>query len=97
MGTPTLPPIPDRVADPSQPGDPLVALAAYLSPPEPGAYIEVDLAAAVAIVAEVRAARAVVAAARLVGHPDLDETDAAERLADALDTYDQAAYGRRSR
>jgi hypothetical protein len=97
MGTPTLPPIPDRVADSCQLGDPLVTLAAYLNPPEPGAYIEVDLAAAVAIVAEVRAARAVVAAARLVGHPDLDETDAAERLADALDAYDQAAYRRRSR
>jgi len=97
MGTPTLPPIPNYLADPSQPGDPLVALAAYLDPPEPGAYIEVDLAAAVAIVAEVRAARAVVAAARLVGHPDLDETEAAKRLADALDAYDQATHGRRSR
>jgi hypothetical protein len=97
MGIPTLPPIPDRVADPSQPADPLVALAAYLNRLEPGAYIEVELAAAVAIVAEVRATRTVVAAARLVGHPDLDETDVAERLAEALDAYEQATHGRRSR
>jgi hypothetical protein len=75
----------------------MVALAAYLGLPEPGAYIEVDLWSAAAIVAEVRAARAVVAAARLVGHPDLDETDAAERLADALDGYDHATDRRRSR
>jgi hypothetical protein len=97
MGTPTLPPIPDPVADPPQPGDPLVALAAYLDPPEPGAYIEVDLASAAAIVAKVGAARAVVAAARQVGHPDLDETDTAERLTDALDGYDHATDPRRSR
>jgi hypothetical protein len=97
MGRPTIPPIPHRVADPSQPGDPLIALAAYLNPPEPGAYIEVDLAPAVAIVAKVRAAGAVVAAARLVGHPNLHETDAAKRLADALDAFDQATDRRRSR
>jgi hypothetical protein len=99
MGTPTMPPTPEHAADPdpSRPGDPLAALADYLDPPEPGASLEVDLAAAAAIVAEVRAARVVVAAARQVGHPDLDDTDVAERLADALDAYDHATnQGRRS-
>jgi hypothetical protein len=62
----------------------------YLDPPEPGAYLEVDLDDAAALAAEVRTARQVVAAARLVGDPDLDETDVAERLADAIDAYDQA-------
>jgi hypothetical protein len=97
MGAPTIPPVPDQVTDPSQPGDPLTALAAYLNPPEPAAYVEVDLGPAAAIVAEVRAARVVVAVARLVGHPDLDDTDVAERLADALDAYDHATHPGRSR
>jgi hypothetical protein len=94
MGAPTIPP---ANPDPSQPGDPLAALADYLDPPEPGAHVEVDLAVAAAIVAELLAARVVVAAARAVGQPDLDEADVAERLADALDAYDHATQGRWSR
>jgi hypothetical protein len=58
----------------------------YLDPPEPGACIEVALEAAAALAAEVRAARALVDAARLVGLLHLDETDVAEHLA----AYDQA-------
>jgi hypothetical protein len=73
-----------------QPGDPLAALAAFLDPPEPGVLVEVDRDQAAAIVSEVLAARAVVQAARLVGHQDLDETDVAERLADAVVAYDHA-------
>jgi hypothetical protein len=74
----------------SQPGDPLVALEGFLDPPEPGVLVEVDRDQAAAIVAEVHAARAVVQAARLVGHQDLDETDVAERLGDAVAAYDHA-------
>jgi hypothetical protein len=70
-------------------GDPLAALAAFLDPPEPGVLIEVDRDQAAAIVAEVHAARAVVAEARFVGREDLDDTDVAERLADAIDAYNQ--------
>jgi hypothetical protein len=73
-----------------RPGDPLAVLAAFLDPPEPGVLVEVDRDQAAAIVGEVHAARAVVQAARLVGHQGLDETAVAERLADALDAYDHA-------
>jgi hypothetical protein len=103
MGTRTIPPVPDRVADPSppgdppQPGDPLAALADYLDPPQPGAYIEVDLAPAVAIVAEVRAARQVIAAARDLYDDRLDGTDALERLDRAIEQYDHATDPGRSR
>jgi hypothetical protein len=64
----------------------------FLDPPEPGALVELDLHDAAALAAEVRvrAARAVVDAARFVGREDLDDTDVAERLADALDAYDHA-------
>jgi len=88
VSQPTLPPLPAR------PSDPLAALADYLDPPEPGAYIEVGLPAAAAIVAEVLAARAVVDNARFVGREDLDETGVAERLADAVDAYDHATGAR---
>jgi hypothetical protein len=84
---PTLPP----------PSDPLAALADHLDPPDPGAHIEAEWPAAAAIVAEVRAACAVVGAARLVGQPHLDETDVAEHLAANVTAYDQATRGRRSR
>ena len=84
MSHPTLPP-------PGPPsGDPLAALADHLDPPDPTARIEVFWDDAAAIVAELRAARAVVADARFVGREDLDETDVAERLADAIDAYDHA-------
>jgi len=66
------------------------AIEQYLEPAEPGVLVELDRDDAVALAAEVRAARAVVAAARFVGREDLDETDVAERLADAVDAYDQA-------
>jgi hypothetical protein len=62
----------------------------FLEPAEPGVLVELDRDDAAALAAEVRAARAVVAAARLVGDPDLDEVDVAEQLADAIDAYDQA-------
>jgi len=71
--------------------DPLAALADHLDPPDPNAHIEVPWPDAAAIVAELRAARAVVADARFVGREDLDETDVAERLADQLDAYDRAS------
>ena len=71
-----------------QPGDPLAALAGFLDPPERGVLVQVDRDQAAAIVAEVHAAWAVVQAARLVAHQDLDETDVAERLTDAVDAYD---------
>jgi hypothetical protein len=74
------------------------AIEQYLEPAEPGVLVELDrdddavaLAAevrAAVLAAEVRAARAV--AARFVGRGDLDETDVAERLADAIDAYDHA-------
>ncbi len=66
------------------------AIEQYLEPAEPGVLVELDRDDAVALAAEVRAGRAVVAAARFVGREDLDETDVAERLADAIDAYDQA-------
>ena len=66
------------------------AIEQYLEPAEPGVLVELDRDDAVALAAEVRAARAVVAAARFVGREDLDETDVAERLADAIDAYDHA-------
>ena len=62
----------------------------YLEPPEPGVLVELDRDDAAALAAEVRAARAVVDAARFVGREDLDEADVAERLADAVDAYDHA-------
>ncbi len=62
----------------------------FLEPAEPGVLVELDRDDAAALAAEVRAGRAVVAAARFVGREDLDETDVAERLADAIDAYDQA-------
>ncbi len=62
----------------------------HLDPPEPGARVEVALEDAAALAAEVRAARAVVDAARLVGQPHLDETDVAEHLAAKVAAYDQA-------
>jgi hypothetical protein len=96
MGTPTLPPIPDPGAGSSQPGDPLAALADYLDPPQPGAYIEVDLAPAAAIVAEVRAARQVIKVARDLYDDRLDGTDALERLDRAIEQYDHATNPRRS-
>ena len=65
----------------------------FLDPPEPGVLIELDHDDAAALAAELRAARAVVAKARFVGREDLDETDVAERLADAIDAYDQATGG----
>jgi hypothetical protein len=97
MGTPTLPPIPNHVAGSSQPGDPLAALADFLDPPEPGAYIEVDLAPAAAIVAEVRAARQVVEVARDLYDDRIDGTDALERLDRAIEQYDHATDPGRSR
>jgi hypothetical protein len=50
-----------------------------------------DASAGRAVAAELRAARVVVGLAREVGREDLDEVDVAERLADAIDAYDQAA------
>jgi hypothetical protein len=46
------------------------------------------------VLRELGAARAVVAAARLVGREDLDETDVAERLAETVADYDRAANQR---
>jgi hypothetical protein len=62
----------------------------FLDPPEPGVLVELDRDDAAALAAEVRAARAVVDAARLVGQPHLDETDVAEHLAAKVAAYDQA-------
>jgi hypothetical protein len=63
----------------------------FLEPATPGVLLELDRAvvAAAALAIEVRAGRAV-AAARFVGREDLDETDVADRLADAVDAYDHA-------
>ena len=55
----------------------------FLDPPEPGALVELDLHDAAALAAEVRAAHAVVDAAR--------QTDVAEHLAAKVAAYDQAA------
>jgi hypothetical protein len=61
----------------------------YLDPPDPNASIEVPWQDAAELAAEVRAARAVVDAARLVGQPHLDETDVAEHLAARVASYDR--------
>jgi len=62
----------------------------FLDPPAPGVLVELDRDDAAALAAEVRAARVVVAAARFVGREDLDATDVAERLADAVDADNKA-------
>jgi hypothetical protein len=62
----------------------------YLDPPDPHAEVVVSWEDAAALAAEVRAARAVVDAARLVGQPHLDETDVAEHLAAKVAAYDRA-------
>ena len=61
----------------------------FLEPATPGVLVELDRDHAAALAAELRAAREVVKAARFVGREDLDETDVAERLADAVDACDQ--------
>jgi hypothetical protein len=69
----------------------------YLDPPEPGACVEVALEDAAALAAEVRAARAVVDAARLVGQPHLDATDVAEHFAAKVAAYDRATSAPQTR